>query len=117
MLWFFQGVVVGGVILQVFLGHAKISDILVPNMLTTVIFFVGIYGSLTNHFLFEAVAKAINRGLPVAIQSTSAVFLSLIGIFLYCLLPKYFPHIVLGQYQMAGIIVTLIGLFLMTVQD
>ena len=106
VIWYFVGVICSAVMFGVspkssLFPSAKVIIIMVVTGMT--------FGALANVLIFDAVAKAPNPGLPVAISSASNVLVFLCSALLAVWFPLHFKEIKFDVWSLLGVILTVIG--------
>lgn len=111
MTWYFAGASLGVAVWKYGLGqsldlrpHAKV--------LLAIVGFGVTFGAAANSSLFRAVAIAPNPGLPPVVYSAASVLVFLAAAVLSNRLPKYFNRVNTDVDRFAGILLVLLGLFL-----
>jgi len=111
LLWYFAGMIP-------FVGLYLLSQG-TPIIPTPLPVFVGIvmmgffFAGPANILLFSAVGTAPNPGLAVAISSTASMLVTLLSIFFAYVVPKYFRSIEITSDHILGVLLTLMGIYLM----
>lgn len=86
------------------------SNLLLPNtQLVTVAIMGLIIGASANILLFQAVVASPNPGIPMTILGSNSAIAFILGPLLAIILPKYFQHMEFDIFHMLGIMLTIIG--------
>ncbi|MEK7623746.1 MAG: hypothetical protein AAB408_03710 [Patescibacteria group bacterium] len=114
LLWYMLGVIIG-----VAFFTAKSSSI-IPENSVAIWWLIGLgifVGAVANILVFRAVAHAPNAGLPIAITGSASVFVFLSTIFLAHFFPKFFVVQNFDWLRFGGIVLTMIGIGLISIRQ
>jgi hypothetical protein len=112
LVWYFAATAIS---IAVFWGISGRSAELVPPLPATVpIICIGlVFGALANGSLFQAIGLAPNPGLPPVVYATSSMIVFVLAALLAGTLPALFKPVSVDAGRLAGIVLTLGGLYLL----
>lgn len=110
MIWYFVGVVLGSSSFLTFRGISVIPSFPAWILILGIGFTLG---TIVNILLFAAIPIAPNPSLPPAIVNVSSVGVFIAAFLLWRLLPAYFSKVQFDIYHLLGMLVTIVGLYVM----
>ncbi len=113
LVWYFLGSAAG---VAAFTAAGGKTETLLPDIGPLLaIFAIGLVcGSMANGNLFQAVGIAPNPGLPPVIYATASMIVFLLSIILFRYFPDLFKPVSAEPLRLAGIVITLFGLYLLS---
>lgn len=116
LVWYFVGLALGTLSLLFSFKMVSWQELSPTIPLLTVAFFGFIFGSLPNILLYQAIPAAPNPGLPMAIINVATVITFLAAIGLAKVLPQWFEAAKFDWVHLGGIILTALGVALLSLR-
>lgn len=107
----------GMAITATWLGESPLQALVTSWRVVGMILLVGFtVGGVANILLFQAVGRAPNPGLPVAIASAASVGVFLVGALLSVWLPRYFDSVKVDAWSLIGLVLTITGVSIISIR-
>lgn len=102
--------------IAIYLKATGKSSLLLPNTQLIIIAVMGlIIGAWANILLFQAIVASPNPGIPMTILGSNSAIVFVLGPLLAIILPKYFQYMKFDTYHMIGIILTVVGVGILSI--
>jgi hypothetical protein len=117
--WWMASVAVGIVTVSAFGGAGLVTNepkqFVVGLVPIAIVVFAGLtFGTIMNTFYGQAVQSAPNPALAMAVINSSTLFLYILAPVLHKLMPKVFAAASINTVGLVGVVLTLVGLILIT---
>lgn len=113
LVWYFGSTAVSIAIIWLLTGRGG-GELVPPTPQLTAIIAIGlVFGALANGFLFQAIGLAPNPGLPPVIYATSSMIVFVLSVALASTFPDLFKPVNAELTRVAGIVLVLVGLYLL----
>lgn len=97
------------------LAIGKVSMLSMNTQLSTVAIMGLVIGSLANILLFQAIVASPNPGMPMTIMGSNSAIAFVLGPLLAFFLPKYFQYMRFDSLHLIGIVLTIVGVGILSI--
>jgi len=102
--------------IAIYLTSQGKSYLLMPDTQLTILGIIGLtLGAMANILLIQAIVASPNPGIPVTIVGANSAIIFIIGPALAIFLPAYFQHIKFDAIHLTGILLTLVGVGIISI--
>ena len=110
IIWYSVGIVLGAVPYALYTKLLTPQELMPQTTLLLILLFMGItLGTISNLFIFQALATAPNPSLPMAITNAVTPLVLITSIILSVFLPQYFGAVKIDWIHCIGILLVVSG--------